>query len=94
MKASGYLITVCSFSFRYIINKLRVFNAGRLSAAPPKTNSKIEFWLSFVSGGRTNASVPTWAVKNAALESVRENSVVPLGLYLNFDCRPSDESLG
>ena len=30
--------------------------------------------------GRTNASVPTWGVKNAALNGARENSVVPPGL--------------
>ena len=51
MKARVGKITFCSFSYRYIINKLRVFNVVRLSAAPPKIKCEIDFFRSLLEHG-------------------------------------------
>jgi hypothetical protein len=50
VKAGVGKITFCSFSYRYKINKLRVFNGDRLSAAPPKIKCNIEFFRSLLGG--------------------------------------------
>jgi len=43
-KALPTFVTFCDFGSAYKCNKLRVFNVGRLPAAPPKIKCKSEFF--------------------------------------------------
>ena len=76
MKAGVGKITFYSFSYRYIINKLRVFNAVRLSAAPPKIKCNIEFFRKLFSDGANAApkGASDFAELSVSLNSLRKNS--------------------
>jgi hypothetical protein len=82
-------ITFYSFSYRYIINKLRVFNAVRLPAASPKDKDNGGFLRGAVERRALSKQIQTDLLRASDIPRWHHSGGPPFAIRLRKDGAPS-----